>query len=305
MNSLITVSVGVPVYNESTNVEALLLSILRQKQESYSLEKIIVICDGCTDDTSSKIIRLKKRYPAIVLIDDDKRIGKKKRLMQIYGKNCSEIIVTFDGDIVLSDEFVIEKLISKFKKDQIAIVGANNQPARPNTLVEKLIVKWTNLWFEVRKGVNDGDNAHNVRGCSIALRGSFAKSVKFPENIVSDAKYLYFAAKSQNLGFEFAQNAVVLYRKPDTISDYLKQTKRAVPDRPLIASMFGDWIYENYKIPFTHKIIVFLRVFASDPIYLTLSLILVYFLKALPPKNIDNNSSVWQMALSTKRGIEV
>ena len=67
-----TVTIGIPAHNEAENISYLLRSILRQKQRNYKLEKIIVVCDGCTDNTEDKVKQFAKKHKIVELIFDHK-----------------------------------------------------------------------------------------------------------------------------------------------------------------------------------------------------------------------------------------
>ena len=52
----LTVTIGIPAYNEEKNIGRLLRALLRQKTNGLSIKKIIVISDASTDKTS-QIVR--------------------------------------------------------------------------------------------------------------------------------------------------------------------------------------------------------------------------------------------------------
>ena len=52
MNKKLTVSVGIPAYDEEANIKSLLEAILQQRQENFILKSIIVVSDGSTDRTA-------------------------------------------------------------------------------------------------------------------------------------------------------------------------------------------------------------------------------------------------------------
>lgn len=302
----LTVTVGIPAYNEAENISYLLKSILVQKQESYLLEKIIVVCDGCTDETLKIVKNFTKHYPVISAINGKYRRGKAYRLLQLYHKNTSDVIITFDGDIILSEPHVIETMTRHFEEKKVALVGANNQPINTETLIGNLVRIWKKLWYEVRKDVNRGDHVQNIKGCALAIRKSFAKSVKFPHEVISDAKIMYFQAISQNLRFHFAKEAIVYYRLPSNLQDYLLQTKkRGTPDKDKLAEIYGNWIVDSYKIPQVYKLRAFIRAFLQSPILLIFSSMLHLWLAHYPRNNNPQSDKLWQIIKSSKKGITI
>ena len=51
MRKKLTVTIGIPAYNEEANVRNLLVSLLAQKETNFKLQEIIVVSDGSTDKT--------------------------------------------------------------------------------------------------------------------------------------------------------------------------------------------------------------------------------------------------------------
>lgn len=300
-----TVTIGIPVYNEAENIGYLLESIIRQRQSFFTLEKIIVICDGTTDGTDKKVAKKAEKNPVISFYFDGKRKGKMARLLEIYRMNKSDFIFIFDGDIVLSNVEVINKMVEGFSHKNIAIVGGNNQPIPPETFTGKLISKWSHVWFLARSSYNNGDNIHNIRGCIMAMRSTFAKTIDFPKEIVSDAQFIYFYAKSRKLNFNYVKDAIVFYRKPNSFKDYMFQTRRSgKPENEKLAVLFGDSIKKKYKIPFRFKIGAFLKMILKDPIFTPLSAGFYLLSIVFPYKNVSaKNETLWKSATSTKKSI--
>src|SRR5258708_3629060 len=98
----LTVTIGIPAFNEEKNIVNLLKSIAKQKGNLFIIKKIIILCDNCTDKTADKAFEFAKNYKNIHIILDNERKGKVARLNQLYTLNKSDVLITFDADIVLS-----------------------------------------------------------------------------------------------------------------------------------------------------------------------------------------------------------
>jgi len=300
----LTMTVGIPVHNEAENILYLLESILKQKQETFVLEKILVVCDGTTDGTDRTVKEMAVKNSVVELVEDGMRKGKMARLMEIYNLNKSDIVTVFDGDVVLANNEVIDKMVDNFKEKSIQISGGNNQPLKSETLTGKLINKWSHFWYMARRDFNHGDNVHNIRGCVMALRSEFAKTIRFPAEIVSDAQYIYFYAQSKNAKFAFAKDAIVFYRKPSNVKDYFLQTKRSDPEEKRLRIIFGEKIKAKYKIPKSVSAIALFKTFLEDPIFTLMAVFFHMFSLALPYNEKRNNNEVlWKTPESTKKGI--
>ena len=81
MNKPVTISVGIPAYNEAKSIKRVLTSLLAQKEDGFILKEIIVISDGSTDSMAQKVREIKDKR--ITFIDDKSRRGKSARLDQM------------------------------------------------------------------------------------------------------------------------------------------------------------------------------------------------------------------------------
>src|SRR5690348_106699 len=120
MKKLLTVTVSIPAYNEEKNIETLIRSVLGQRKKNFKLDQILVACDGSEDRTPEIVRKLSKKNPEICLLWDKGRKGKIFRLLQIYKKSQSDIVIIFDGDILIKDYITIEKIVLKFYDKSVA-----------------------------------------------------------------------------------------------------------------------------------------------------------------------------------------
>ncbi len=305
-NNHFTVSIGIPVHNEAENILNLLDSIVRQTHENFKLEKIYVICDGTTDKTDELVTRYIVNKPEIELINDKRRIGKLQRLIEVYKTNNSDIIIIFDGDFILSEPKVLAKIVQYFDDNSVTGVSANNQPLQAKTFTGKLINYWSHVWYLTRIQFNNGDNIHNARGCGMAIRKEFAKQIVFPKDVVSEAQYIYPLCLTSKKRFHFAKDAVILYRKPESLHDYILQSRRSTPEKFRLENIFGVWVKNLYVVPTQFKLSAVVQAFLSNPVLLVTSALFNLIVDKLPYNNVHSkNESVWKRASSTKKAIPV
>lgn len=304
MKKIFTITFGIPAHNEEANIAGLLQSLLSQKGDSFILKKIIVACDGCTDNTAKEVIAVAKNNPKVYLIDDGKRLGKIRRLEQFYSLNTNDIIMICDGDIGLRDPYTIENIVRNFYKNDVGLVTGNRTPIAEKGLSSKLIYTWSRVWYEARIAYNDGHNIHNSCGCLMALKKEFAKKVKFPQGIVSDSQFIYFLCLNNKLKYRFAKDARAYYHKASTIKDYLKQMHRSAPEEDKIAQLYGNWVYKEYQMPVKIKMSALLKMIRREPVYTLLAALFNLWLNHYPQKKIYSTSSgIWETAKSTKKAV--
>lgn len=261
-----TLTIGIPAHNEARGIEKMLLSTLDQKRTRYHLDRIIVACDGCTDDTVDIVRKLMKEYPEIEIIDDGKRMGQIGRLNEFYKLCESDIFLTLDADVVLEGASVIDSVVDAFSDDSIGLVGGEGAPRPPKFFWEKVFVAWIEVWTEIRRGLNDGDNIHNHQGCISAMsRGMYTQTI-IPREAISNDEYLYFRAIELGYRFAYAGDAVVRYICPTTLRDNLKQSARFISTKYGMQRFFSFDIVPYYTVPLRVKCAGIGRSFLRKPI---------------------------------------
>ncbi len=109
----VTLSIVVPVFNESPNLDYLcdrLVEVLSKLNITY---EIILINDGSSDDTLQKALKCKSVYPQIVIIDLARNFGKEIALTAGLDYSRGEAVIPIDADLQDPPE-LIEKLLAKW-----------------------------------------------------------------------------------------------------------------------------------------------------------------------------------------------
>lgn len=294
-----TVTVGIPAHNEEKNIEGLLESILSQKGDNFRLERIIVICDGCTDKTEQIISELGTRYKIIEVINDGLRLGKNARLNQFYGNLKSEIFISFDADIKIIDTNIIEKIIGAFKDRNTGLVGGRVLHAG-TTFIGNLISVYEDFWLNVIDSINSGENVHGHTGPISAGSKEFLKNVKIPDGLPDD-HYLYFESIRMGFLYSYAKDARVFVKTPGTFNDYMGQQTRFINSAGDLKKYFGSWINEYYNIPYQTKLKGYLKTFVKYPLELPLAGVLAILQKMFSSRySANNKKGLWVQIQSSK-----
>jgi len=102
MNSKISISIIVPVYNQETYIGRCLRSLLDQSLERNNYE-IIVINDGCTDKTETILSAFRDE---ITIIKNKKNIGLPLSLNKGIKLSKGRFVVRVDSDDYVNREFL-------------------------------------------------------------------------------------------------------------------------------------------------------------------------------------------------------
>ena len=118
----ITLTIGIPAYNEAENIGALLVSLNRQRLTAAVIEKIIVYSDASSDNTLAVVNRVKN--PILQVISGKKRMGKANAMNMIMKHTTSDILVILDADILIRDVRMIERLVEPILKKNADLASA-------------------------------------------------------------------------------------------------------------------------------------------------------------------------------------
>lgn len=303
LSEKVSLSVGIPAYNESANIESLIHSVFAQNKPNYRLEKVFVVSDSSTDNTIDKVQLLSKTYPNLRLYSDGIRKGKAARLSEIYKKNRSEFLLTLDGDIMLGANNTISLLVEKMRRHRkLNVVAGDVIPLKPKMLKEKMIYQNHIMWNNIRYSIKKTNHISNLYGSVSLLRGKFANKIQYPINITADEEYLYLKSY-KNGGFDFEKKATVFYKTPISFTEFSKQGRRFKNERFSLTPIFGNETLLLHNIPLNAKIRGVLVSFASAPMLTIFALAYNLYMKVTPFWDELTNTGIWEIAKSTKFNI--
>lgn len=301
-----TFTVCIPAHNEEANIGNLLESVLRQKLRHGRLLKVLVLCDGCTDDTADIARKAVARNPLITVVDDGKRLGKHRRLLSAFLTCRSDIVLVIDGDTLLSHARVLDEMLAPFVDPRVSLVGGNNIPVPDKGFANYLINAWALFWFGIKHRIRGGVNVHNVRSCCLAMRMSLVRGLDWPKELQSHGQFLYLEALRVKTRFVFAHEATVWYRNPTTFADYAIQKKRGVGKWKDFKTRFGPWVQKEYSITPAEKFGAVARVFIRHPgISVVAILFRLYLSLYFKTKSDSGRNHFWTIAQTTKKGISM
>jgi len=108
-------SVAVPVYNESGNVEPLLQRLKAVLSEAGVDHEVIIVDDGSDDGTWTSISSAITRYPFVRAYRLSRNFGHQNALFAALAAAKGDVVVSMDGDLQHSPE-VIVRLLAKWRE---------------------------------------------------------------------------------------------------------------------------------------------------------------------------------------------
>lgn len=300
-NKKMTITVGISALNEGSNIKNLLNSIKKQHVENATLEKIILISDGSTDNTVKNALSTKIKI--LKVIDSKERLGKMKRENEILKYSSSDILVILDADVKPANNHFINELINPIILEKnVGLVGANIKSLPGNNLVQKSIAISNRFKQEIYTKINNGDNIYLCHGRARAFSKKYYKNLSWPQDFPEDA-YSYLFCIKLGFKFAFAENAIVLYKSPSTINDHLKQSVRFKNGMQISSKEFSKkFVDSNYFISKKLFLTTLTKYIIKYPFYMTCYIAIMIYLRLFKSRTtIDNNR--WAISSSTKEVI--
>ncbi len=298
MKKLLNVSVGIPAYNEESNIKRLIVAILQQSIPNAHLSEIIIVSDGSYDRTSSVVQSLGDGR--IKLITNEQRQGKALTLNRIIKEASGEVLVVLDGDILPEGKnFLKDISLPIYKNRKVGIVGAETISTNSMTFFEKVIADSHKFKNQIYKKIDHGNNIFLCHGRALAFSRDLYTKMQLLNDYPTDAQsYLFCLQKGYE--FRFEPRARVKFRSPMTLSDHIKQHQRFVRGKNKLKKLFpGDSVRKQYKIPKLYLLELLIKFFIHNPLtmifYSSLTLCLILL---TPTKN--GYSSKWTIANTTK-----
>lgn len=298
-----TVTIGIPAFNEEANIGYLLESLIKQKEEDFKIDKIIISSDGSTDRTVEVVKSVKDSR--IKLLDNKKRRGQANRQNQLVKLATSDIFVLLEADTLPANNYFLKNLLQPMmvnKKHNIGIIFGNSIPLNPKSFFENIMYFKAALKgriflnYESKSWV--GASGHRGRAFSKKL----VKKISWVDNAPEDT-YSFLLCKQIGHEIVYAPKAKIYHRLPVNFKDYYRQYTKFIRGRQALLQYFSqNEIVElnNYKFPISASINELIKAVIKNPLmmFLYMCTLLMVHLRNLRKENFDPLLDVY---MSTKK----
>lgn len=212
----LSISFGVITHNEAEILKLLLDSLRRQRLEKGQIKEIIVVASGCTDNTLEVVEKARKKDKRLKLLVQEERKGKASAINLFLKEAKSDLYVLESGDTIPLLE-TVERLVLPFFDPEVGMTGAHPVPVNQ---VKDFTSFATNFNWQLTHSLC----LYKPRlGEMVAFRRVFDK---IPSNTAVDEACIEALIRQKNLRIVYVPEAIVRNRAPETISDYLRQSRR-------------------------------------------------------------------------------
>lgn len=122
-----TISICIPAFNESHNLEKLLLFLKDEPCNAGVLQEVLIEVSGSSDGTSAIVSRLKDSWPVVRALTGDQRVGLTAAIARLVEESRGLVIVRMDADIVPERGF-LDRLVGATCQDGVGIAGPRVVP---------------------------------------------------------------------------------------------------------------------------------------------------------------------------------
>lgn len=293
------VEVGIPALNEAANIKRVLKSVSHQIQRGFEIKRIILISDGSTDDTVSQARSL--HLPNLRILENSHRRGVPYSWGRLFRNATAEILVLLDADTELNDRHAIANLISPMLNNyEISLVSGRPVKQSTGTFIDRVMDISIMLQDYIKLHLRNGRSVYGCHGRFSAVRRDIYRQVGFPPvHILGNDSYLFFFNEAQGGEFQYVPEAVATFKMPQQFRDFHKQARRFARTPQEHALIFGDWVFDEYAIPWRLKFSAILYCFGHRPFF-TICYLLFRFKASVSPEGAVTAQASWEAA-TTKR----
>lgn len=248
MKKPVSISIGIPAYNEEDNIVFLIDALKTQRIDCGQISEIIVISDGSEDRTVELIQSISDER--VRLIVWGKREGLNSAQNKIVSEATGDILVILNADVLPANDMFIQEIITPILNDAgVGLAGADMTAAKPLGIFEAIIANSYEIKNNIWKSLHSQDNIYLCHGQARAFSRAFYQQMHWSDEFPEDA-YSYILCLQKGFKFRFASRANVIFRCPQNLSDHLRQSCRFIDGKERLTLDFNPaQIREYYHIP--------------------------------------------------------
>jgi cellulose synthase/poly-beta-1,6-N-acetylglucosamine synthase-like glycosyltransferase len=203
-------------YNEGKNIGNLLRTLCEQQLDTVSVEEIVVVASGCTDNTEDVVEDEMKCDSRIRMLVQGKREGKMSAINLFLGHARCDIVLIINADVCPQDDG-IERLVAPFADPRVGITSARPVAVNAKDTLPGFAAHL--LW----------DMHHQVSLIDPKM-GELIAYRKFPElrvspDTVDDEGIVEQLVVRKGMRKVYVPDSVVYLRGPTTIRDFVKRRR--------------------------------------------------------------------------------
>lgn len=298
MKHSLTLTIGIPAYNEEANILQLIDDILNQDYNGLTLEKVIVSSDASSDATDELVRSYKD--PRVILISNKVREGIAARLNQIFDSSSTDCLVVMNADTRIKDAYFMQKITEPIK-NSIDMTSVRIEEVVGESFLDTTLIFGMDIKRKIVESIRNGKNVYTCCGLARAFSKKLYCSMRFETSIGEDA-FSYFYAEKHDFRYAYVKSTSVFYKISSDFAQHQRQTHRFFESQKIMKKKFGErWVTDEYNIPLrslTHGIMWGMK---TKPFLAILYIVYVFTACLSTLIRIGTIDQTWQIATSSKK----
>ncbi len=258
-NKKLTVTIGIPAYNEERNIGRLLRTLVGQKEKGFRIQKIIVVSDASTDKTSQEVKKIRDKR--VSLIENTVRIGQSASQNKLMKLCRDDILVILEGDTLpASQEYLMHLLASFFSDNKTKLVQGKAVCAKPRTFIGKVYARN----YQALNETYERNEKLQRKICSGRGGRAFAralyKKLHLPISVPEDL-YILFWCRKQEMKVSYAKAALIYFQPSGTLFDLIKGERKISGGKNSLENHFGKQAVQKH---YEKNVVTYLCAFATQ-----------------------------------------
>lgn len=301
--ALPTLDIGIAAYNAERNIGRLLESLLAQTTSRYIPGQIIVHSDASSDQT----VAIAKRFniARVRVIERTTRGGFAQSFARLLTTTCqADLVLMLNDDVVLQDRGYLDKLVVAFDSASVGLVCGSVRPLPAEGLVERATSHGCVAFRYLGDHIRQGLSGLTCDGKAMALSRAYADALTLPSEahlLANVDGYIYLDCIQRGFAYRYARDAVLHFRSPTTIADFVKWQSRNYRSRAIWRETFGELVDREYPSSWPRLVYGHSRELLRDPIAAVLMAGLTLYLRgAVRESDARAFSATWEPVQTTK-----
>lgn len=297
MKDNITVTIGIPAYNEELNIRRLISAVLKQRGTKFTIKEIIVIVDGCTDNTEPEIRSIKDSR--IKIITHQTRHGQTVSQNMIFREATGDVVVMLEADVLPSSiDYLSSLLTPLFEKNKPEFIQGNGIPLAGKTLIGKSVAaQFLSYHAEVLRDPVRKEGYVSGRGGRAFTKQVYSR-LRWPAAVPEDV-YALLWCKVHHIKTYVNENALCFYQSSETIRDFCAaRTKMGAGASALFTYFPEKLVKKAYEVPQALKSRAARNFLLNSPLLFIVYIYLKIYLRLQKKRSRFND--FWQPGQSTK-----
>lgn len=209
------IAIGVMAYNEESNIERLLDSILAQ-DVAHRITRLIVIASGCTDRTCDLVDAYAERDARVELVVEGRRAGKIAAINTFLRRVTEPVVLVSCGDLVF-EPGSLRAMLAPLGREGVGMTGGHPVPVNSEATFVGFAV---NLMWKLHHRIA---RVQPKMGELVAFRNVFGE---LDVTALCDELSIEKKIRDAGLSITYAEDARIRNKGPETLREFVRQRVR-------------------------------------------------------------------------------